>query len=169
MNLCRASHLAAALGEKMGSLNLKIPPPQSLCPHARQVLAMWGQRWPALVPSPERAPEQEADGLQTAWQCASFPVFWVVAARPCSRGSRGEGEHRVLACLGMAAAGDRRATNSCTDPASSPASPQGSSVPTSPPAHHSKMAGRLSSVSLFKRQCSCPRPFPRIMAAAQES
>lgn len=105
MNLCRASHLAAALGEKMGSLNLKIPPPQSLCPHARQVLAMWGQRWPALVPSPGPQP-REGPRAGGRWPADCLAMRLLPRFLGCGRASPLTWQQRGGRALGARVLGD---------------------------------------------------------------
>lgn len=128
-----------------------LPPP---CPRARQALATWGPQWPAQVPHPARAPEQKADVPQTARRHVSFSVSWVLAGRPRSCGSGGEGERRVLARtgFGMAAAGDRRATHElCLLPSiTSQHRARWSLLAPRPTA--AKTAVKLNSASLFKRQ-----------------
>lgn len=149
--LVQSKPFGSSPGEKTGSPTPTTPPPHQTRLHARQVLATWGQWWPARVPSPKRAPEQKADGPQTARRHISFPVFSVLAERPRSRGSGGEGERRVLTCtrFGIRAAGDRRAADPRTDSASSPA--QGSLVLTSPSAHHGLRRLHLKKTVLFPR------------------
>lgn len=151
MNLCRASCWGVAL-----RIRLDLPPPRSHC--SSHPVLVPGKCWPcgdgggqpvspARVPSPERPLSRRplARRLPDGTAVALLPRLW--PGVPAQRQRRG----------GIAAAGDRRATNTRTASASSRHRPRRGDLRSLPAPRPSTATG-LSSASLFKTRRLSPRP-----------